>query len=285
MHTKTQLIEQCRSIGLSAGDIVMVHASLRAVGPILGGPDVLIDALLESIGPRGTMMVYVGCQEPFDDIGCGRYTREQEALILAHCPPFDPNSARASRAFGALAELFRTRPGTICSGNPGARMAALGARADWLTRDHPLNFGMGSGSPLHKLCEGHGKVLLLGSDPDQVTLLHYAENLAPIAAKKTLRIKLPLLIGGSRTWIEIEECNSSTGIRDWPDLFFADIVQRFLQTSGATAARLGNALTHVLDAKALVEFAIPIMIATAARLDAAAAGCGGEGGVIAPRRG
>jgi aminoglycoside 3-N-acetyltransferase len=267
MHSKAQLLEQCRRIGLSADDIVMVHASLRAVGPILGGPDVLIDVILESVGPRGTMMMYVGCQEPFDDIGRGRHSAEQEAFILQHCPPFDPATARADRAFGALAELFRTRPGALCSGNPGMRMAALGADADWLTRDHPLNYGLGAGSPLDKLCQRRGKVLLLGSDPDEVTLLHYAENIAPIAAKKTLRIKLPLLIDGRRQWVEIEECNSSTGIRDWPDRFFADIVRRFVQATDVPAGRLGHAATHVLDAGALVQFAIPLLVETAARLD------------------
>jgi aminoglycoside 3-N-acetyltransferase len=270
MFTKAQLLAQSRQLGLSSGDSVMVHASLRAVGRVLGGPDALIDALMETIGPAGTMMMYVGCEQPFDDVGRGCFTGEEEALILEHCPPFDPMTARASRAFGALAELFRTRPGVICSCNPGARMAALGAKADWLTRDHPLNYGMGAGSPLEKLCEADGKVLLLGSDPDEVTLLHYAENLAPIARKKTVRVQLPLPVDGQRTWVEIEECNSSTGIRDWPERFFADIVQAFVQTPNVRTARLGDAVTHSLDARALVDFAIPIMVETAARLDAPA---------------
>jgi aminoglycoside 3-N-acetyltransferase len=270
MFTKAQLLVQSRQLGLSSGDSVMVHASLRAVGRVLGGPDALIDALMETIGPAGTMMMYVGCEQPFDDVGRGCYTGEEEALILEHCPPFDPMTARASRAFGALAELFRTRPGVICSCNPGARMAAVGAKADWLMRDHPLHYGMGAGSPLEKLCETGGKVLLVGSDPDEVTLLHYAENLAPIARKKTVRVKLPLPIDGKRTWVEIEECNSSTGIRDWPERFFADIVQAFMQTPNVRAARLGDAVTHSLDARALVDFAIPIMVETAARLDAPA---------------
>jgi len=276
MHAKTQLLEQSRGIGLASGDVVMVHASLRAVGPILGGPDVLIDAVLESVGPAGTMMMYVGCQEPFDDVGRGCFSGEQEAFILQHCPPFDPITARASRAFGALAELFRTRPGVVCSRNPGARMAARGDKADWLTRDHPLSYGMGPGSPLEKLCQAGGKLLLVGSDPDEVTLLHYAENLAPVARKKTLRIKVPLLVDGDRKWIEIEEYNSSTGIRDWPERFFADIVQAFLPRSGVITARLGGAVTHCMDAKALIDFAIPMMVETAARLDAAPA-IGGRG--------
>jgi aminoglycoside 3-N-acetyltransferase len=86
MFTKAQLLVQSRQLGLSSGDSVMVHASLRAVGRVLGGPDALIDALMETIGPAGTMMMYVGCEQPFDDVGRGCYTGEEEALILEHCP-------------------------------------------------------------------------------------------------------------------------------------------------------------------------------------------------------
>ena len=103
-----------------------------------------------------------------------------------------------------------------------------------------------------------------------MTLLHYAEDIAPIAAKKMVRIKLPLLIDGRRQWIEIEECNDATGIRDWPYRFFADIVRRFVQSANVPIGQLGHAMTQVLDANALVQFAIPIMIETAAQLDAAA---------------
>jgi aminoglycoside 3-N-acetyltransferase len=268
MHTLARLSDQCREIGLAPGQIVMVHASLRAVGPILGGPDVLIDAILRSVAPDGTMMVYVGDQTPFDDVGRGLFTPEEEAFILEHCPAFDPATARANRDFGAFAELFRTRTGVRCSRNPGARMAAFGAKTDWLTRDHPLNYGLGAGSPLDKLCQIGGGVMLIGSDLDEVTLLHYAENIAPIAAKKTVRIKLPLLIDGRRQWTEIEECNSMTGIRDWPDRFFATIVQSFLETPHVRTGLIGDARTYLIDAQALVNFAIPIMVETAKRIDA-----------------
>ena len=88
MYTKVQLLAQSRELGLSSGDSVMVHASLRAVGRMLGGPDVLIDALTETVGPAGTMMMYVGCEQPFDDVGRGCFTAEEEAFILDYCPSF-----------------------------------------------------------------------------------------------------------------------------------------------------------------------------------------------------
>jgi aminoglycoside 3-N-acetyltransferase len=246
----------------------MVHASLRAVGTILGGPDVLIDAVMQSIAPDGTMMVYVGAQSPFDDVGRGLFAPEEEAFILEHCPPFDSAAARANRDFGALAELFRTRPGARCSANPVARMAALGGKAEWLTRDHPLNYGFGAESPLDKLCQLEGGVLLVGSDPDEVTLLHHAENVAPIANKRTLTLQTPLLVDGARRWTQFEEYDSAAGIRDWPRRFFADIMRSFLAKPHVRKGLIGDAHCYLIDARALVEFAIPIMVETARRIDA-----------------
>ena len=56
-------------------------------------------------------------------------------------------------------------------------MAAVGAQAEWLTRDHPSDYGYGPGSPLAKLVESGGKVLMLGAPLDTITLLHYAGEL------------------------------------------------------------------------------------------------------------
>ena len=91
-------------------------------------------------------------------------------------PYFDPSRSPAASDYGVFAEIVRTWPGAIRSENPGASTVAIGARAAWLCADHPMNYGYGKGSPLDKLVEANGKVLLLGSDLDHVTLLHYART-------------------------------------------------------------------------------------------------------------
>lgn len=265
--SRSEISNQLLELGLAQGDLIMVHASLRAVGEILGGPDELIGALLDAVGSTGTVMMYVGCQMPFDDLGRGIFTKEQEAFIFENCPAFDPLTARASRDFGALAEFFRTTPGVKVSGNPGARMAAIGAEADFLTVDHPLNYGLGDQSPLHRLCEKNGKILLLGSDLDAVTLLHYAEAKAPIAGKKLVKIRVPLLVDEKTVWTNIEEFNSSTGICDWEDQYFEQILQQYIASSRIlSAGKIGNAQSYLISASDLVEFAIPVMVADAAKL-------------------
>jgi aminoglycoside 3-N-acetyltransferase len=271
--THQSLQRDCAAIGLRAGDIVMVHASLRAVGPILGAPDVLIDAILETIGPDGTMTMYVGCESPFDDLGRGIYSPTEEQFILEHCPPFDPDTARASREFGALAEIFRTYPGVRCSRHVGARMAAIGRDADALLNPASLNDGHGIGSPLDRLYERGGKVLIIGSDLDEVTLLHYAEARAPIPNKRMVRVKAPLIVDGARTWVDYEELESSVGVREWEERFFAHIMQRVIEchpelVEGPVArGSIGNAASYLCDAVSLVDFAVPIMVATAEAID------------------
>jgi aminoglycoside 3-N-acetyltransferase len=259
------LIEDLRHLGLGAGEVVMIHASVRAVGPVIGGPDEIHLAVTDIVAPGGAAMMYIGCQEGFDDIGRGGLTPEAEAEILAHQPGFDFRHARASRDFGILAEFFRSAPGTICSRHCCARMAARGDRAPWLMADHPWRYGFGEASPLDKLCDEGGKVLLLGSSHDEVTLLHYAEHLAPGPAKPVVRYKVPLLVDGERQWIECEEFDTSQVHPNWPRDAFAQIVDDFIRNArGTPACRtgvVGRAPSALLDAAALVEHAMPIMTA------------------------
>lgn len=133
---------------------MLVHAALRQVGPIIGGPDVIVAASRDVLGPYGTILGYTDWQSE-DEI------LDDPALRDA-IPPFDPIASRATRDNGFWPELLRTTPGARRSGNPGASMAALGRRADWFTADHAMDYGYGPNSPLGKLVEADGKTLLLG---------------------------------------------------------------------------------------------------------------------------
>jgi aminoglycoside 3-N-acetyltransferase len=264
--TRSQLTASMRELGLQPGAVVMLHASVRAIGPVHGGPDEIHLAAADAVGPEGTVLMYVGCQDGFDDVGRGIFSPEQEADLLRHQPPFDQLTARAARAFGALAEFFRSYPGTVCSGGVAARMAARGARAQWLTADQPWNYGFGRGSPLDKLCQSSGKVLLVGSDHDEVTLLHYAEHVADFPGKRVARYQVPMLRDGERVWIACEEFDSSgRGVHpNWPGDFFARIVDDFIACHCGSAfcacGTVGSAASVLMDADKLVAHALPIMV-------------------------
>ena len=128
--TRRSLRADLEALGLEPGDAVLAHAALRKVGRILGGPDTLIDAIMDVIGPEGTLLGYTDFQLDEDLL--------DRPDLRDDIPPFDPRSSLSVRDNGAFPELLRTRPGAMRSASPGASMAALGGRAEWFTADHAL---------------------------------------------------------------------------------------------------------------------------------------------------
>jgi aminoglycoside 3-N-acetyltransferase len=232
----------------------MLHASVKAVGWVVGGPDVVLDALLEVLTPAGTLMMYVGWEDspyPMDE-----WPAEKRQAYLDECPAFDSATSRANREWSILAEYVRTKPGARRSANPEWSMVAIGAKAEWLTKDHPLQYGSGPGSPLERLAQARGKVLLLGSPLSDVTLLHYAEHLAEVPNKRIVRYQVPIMREGRRQWVQIEELDSSRGIVDWPGgNYFEAIMRDYHAADSAREGLVGAARSYLLDAAGLVEFA------------------------------
>src|SRR5579864_2854318 len=118
MTAKNILIQQLRKLGLTHGDTIMLHASMRAIGKEVGDPNDVIQAILDVVGQTGTVMMYIDCEEEFTQIGRGKLTPEQEEELMPHCPAFDPVTSRARKDYGIVAEFFRQWPGVFCSTNP-----------------------------------------------------------------------------------------------------------------------------------------------------------------------
>ena len=249
LWTRGDLAQNLTDLGLVHGDAVLVHAGLRSVGPILGGPDALIAALQDAVGPAGTILGY--CDWNYDDRDL------PDPTLRPHVPPFDPARSRATRDNGAFPELLRTTPGAHRSGNPGASMAALGGRAAWFTADHAMDYGYGPQSPLGKLVVADGKTLLLGAPLDTMTLLHHAEHLADIPGKRLRRYEGPILVDGRTVWRQFEEFDTSDPVVDGlDDDYFEDVVEDFLATGQGRRGLIGHAPSVLVDAQAIVAFAV-----------------------------
>ena len=264
MLTRTDLARDLRSLGLTDGDLVMVHASVRAVGEVAGGPDEIHLAIKDVIGSDGTLMMYASCPRYVDEVGRGNLSAAEETEILEKLPPFDPFTARSARENGALVELLRTYPGSRVNSHP-ARFVAWGAKVDRLFARQPWNYAFGLDSPLERFVELDGKILMLGSDHDTVTFLHYAEHIVDIPGKRVARFRVPVLEDRRRVWREMEEIDtSSAGAHpSWPDRFFAAIVDAHLAETTNRGGRVGNAPSWLLNARALLVFALERMRATA----------------------
>lgn len=264
LFARGELADGFRRLGVRAGDTVMLHASVRAVGRVAGGPDQIHLALADALTPQGTLMMYASCPQGVDDVGRGHLSVEDERELLEKMPPFDPRTARSERGNGALVEFFRTYPGTLVNAHP-ARFAVRGRRACEFTADGPWDFAFGYGSALDRFVQADGRILLLGCDHDHVTFLHYAEHIVDVPHKRIVTCKVPVEEKGVRVWKDMQEYDTSEGAHPhWPDRFFAWIVDTYLSRSGNSGARVGDAQAFLIDARGLLDFALDVMRAVAA---------------------
>jgi aminoglycoside 3-N-acetyltransferase len=141
-----------------------------------------------------------------------------------------------------------------------------GKQADHLMSRQPWNYAFGPDSPLERFLMLDGKIVLLGCDHDTVTFLHYVEHVADIPGKRVVRYQVPVNENGSRVWRAVEEYDTSDdGVHaNWPDRFFAKIVDSFLIQTRNHGRRVGNGMTYLVNARELFDFALPLMQAVAA---------------------
>jgi aminoglycoside N3'-acetyltransferase len=233
MMTPDQLCAQLRALGVRPGDVIMTHASLRAVGPVEGGAVGVIDAQRAAVGPGGTLLMVLSAdeEEPFD----------------ARTSPVDVED------MGVLAEVFRTYPGVLVNDHPADRFAALGPAAEVLLNPTPLHDYHGPGSVLERLTTIGGKVLRLGANPDTVTLTHYAEYLADVPDKVRVRRRYVRADTGE-LWIE--SLDDTDGIAVWPHGdYFPQIFLDYRASGAVGIGPVGRCSAELLDARGFVAFA------------------------------
>jgi len=257
--TKDDLREDLAALGVRAGDLVMVHASLRRLGlgraefgP--GGAVALLDALDEAVGPDGTLMMVLGTEYPMAWVY--EHPPEARAALLEGSPPFDHRNAPAFEEVGWLAEAFRRQPGTLVSDNPSGRFGARGAKAAELMADQPWHDYYGPGSPLEKLCDWGGRILRLGANPDTVTALHYAEYLADLPDKR--RVRWDYVIAGPdgaprHVWIDCLDDEKGIVHREGED-YFASILNAYLALGRHREGKVGKTQSELVDAAGIVAF-------------------------------
>lgn len=252
------LTADLRQLGICSGDLIMLHVSLRALGPMEGGPAALLQALETAIGPDGTLLMVLGAYDEWAWVN-DRPPDMREAL-LRDALPFDPELTSAEPEVGYFAEFFRQAAGTIVNDNPEGRFAARGAMAVELLRDLPWHDYYGLGSPLDRLCRFGGHVLRLGADPDTTTLLHLAEYLADIPDKRRVRRHRLIREGSQNAVRHIDSLDDSDGIVLWDgEDYFALILQQYIAAERARHGLVGMARSDLIPARDLVDFAVPWM--------------------------
>lgn len=183
--TRSEVAAQARALGVRAGGVLLIHTSYRAARPVAGGPAELIGALRDALGPQGTLA-----------LPC--WTGDNDA-------PFDPETTPADRDLGIVPEALRRLPGARRSSHPFA-FAAIGPKAAAIV-DTPFLFpAHAPGSPVGRVHDLGGQVLLIGCGHDANTSLHLAELIG--GAPYRIRHHVTVMENGAPRRIEFEENDS-----------------------------------------------------------------------------
>jgi aminoglycoside 3-N-acetyltransferase len=258
--TRSRLAHDLDELGLKPGGAAMVHCRMSALGHVVGGAESVVRALLDALGPEGTLVAYTGWQDaPPDDLDAlGEATRR--AYLEEH-PAYDPRVALARRDHGRVPEALRTWPGARHSGHPEAGVAAVGPLAEAITVGHPYDDAYGAGTPYARLVELGGRVAVLGAPLDTVTLVHHAEAVAEVPGKRRVNYRYPILKGGERVWRTFSDIDTSEGALPYErvigDEDYVGYIARSALAAGAGGSgSVGEAPAYLFEARELVEHAV-----------------------------
>ncbi|MBN1562658.1 MAG: AAC(3) family N-acetyltransferase [Anaerolineae bacterium] len=251
--TVAALADKLRACGMASGQTVLVHTAMSKLGWVSGGPQAVIMALIAVLGDSGTLMMPTHTGSNTDPQGWQNPPVPESwwPVIRAHRPAYDPATS-PTRQMGAVAELFRTWPGTIRSAHPVVSFAARGPHAAALTADHPLTGELGDQSPLGRLYDLDGYVLLLGVGHGNNTSLHLAEFRADFPGKKTLPNGCAMLVDGQRQWVQYDSLDINDGD-------FVTIGQAFDVAHAIPVQQITQAEVRFFKQRAVVDFAVTWM--------------------------
>lgn len=203
--TVESLTRDLEGLGVAAGDTVLVHGSLSALGWVCGGPPAVVDALQAVVGEDGTIVMPTHSPGNMDpaDMSNPPVPEPWYDAIREQMPPYRP-AVTPTQGMGEIAECFRSYPGVRRSDHPQVSFAAWGADAEFVTADHALAYSLGEQSPLARVYELGGDVLFLGTTYDSNTSFHLAEYRADLGLETRMRA-CAALVDGEREWVQFED--------------------------------------------------------------------------------
>lgn len=246
-RTRTSLAADLHALGLQAGMLVIVHSSMKSLGWVNGGPVAVIQALQDLLTPEGTLVMPAHSADLSDPAKWENPPVPESwwATVRATMPAYDARFT-PTRGIGQIPELFRTWPDVLRSDHPAHSFAAWGRLAGEVTRDHPLSFGLGPGSPLDKLYKHGGFVLLLGAGYESNTSFHLAEY--RLDWMPQINQGAPMLIAGETVWQTYEDVDMNSD--DFPAL------GEELEAEGEVFfGKVGSAQARLFNQRPAVDFA------------------------------
>lgn len=236
MLIKNELVTAFRNAGLTAGDLVLVHSSLRKLGPVEGGADTVLDALLEVLGQEGTLAL----------------PTHTFSVVTARQPVFHQSLTPSN--VGTLSNVFRKRSGVVRGLHPTHSVAAIGPLAEKLVEGHEKETTpCSANSPYVRLRDWNGKVLIIGEGLQCCTLFHACEELAGMT-----QVCSPYLLE-LFSFTETNEVKPAPTrrhiVNTWDQ--FPSLEPQLIANGALNISSIGNCALRLLDARSACDWLVP----------------------------
>ncbi len=235
--TRVAIVEGLRALGVRQGDVLLVHSSLSSFGHVVGGADAVIDALVDAVGPEGTVAVPT-------------HTWDR---IRAGSPVFDVRATPG--CVGVIPETFRRRPEALRGLHPTHSCAAIGPMREELLLGHETQVTpCGSKSPYQRLIRCGGKIAFLGVDLRVNTTFHALEEMACVP---WLFVRFEMLYT-----VDCEGRRIAVPSRRHSDRMPRDFekMEPILEREGALVkGSIGQATVRVIDAAGMERVVMPML--------------------------
>ncbi|QUI22905.1 AAC(3) family N-acetyltransferase [Vallitalea pronyensis] len=245
--TRTKIGEQLRAMGLREGMTVIVHSAMSKIGWISGGPIAVIQGLMDAVTEEGTIVMPAHTADYSDPTHWESppIPKDWIAPVKDSMPAFDKRYTPTC-GMGIIPELFRNYPGVLRSDHPQVSFAAWGKHAQTIVDNHELDYGLGDTSPLAKVYDLGGKVLLLGVSNDRNTSLHLAEY--RIGKREEIENTSPMQVGQETKWVGYKDIDLN--VNDF------NLIGKAMEEAGKIAVgHIGQAKTLLMDQRDAVDFA------------------------------
>ena len=249
-NTITSLKRDFMALGVKPGAIIIMHSSLSKIGWTVGGSLSVIRALTHTLTPEGTLMMptFSGDNSEPSNWENPPVPKDWWETIRKEMPAFE-RKITPTREMGRIVENFRNWPGVLRSNHPVSSFAAWGKHAKFITENHDLTGDLGEGSPISRLYELDGQILLVGVNHENNSSIHLAEYRSDFPGKKYIRTGSALLVNNQRKWIEWDELDI-----DSDD--FAQLGEDFESKINYKPGKIGLADSRLIPIRAIVDFGV-----------------------------
>ena len=253
LATVESLQADFEALGIEKGMVLLVHSSLSAMGWVCGGAVAVIIALQEVLGETGTLVMPAHSTDLSDPSQWENppvpesWWQTIRETMPAYVPDLTP-----TRSMGKIAETFRKQSGVLRSAHPQSSFCTRGPQASSIINNHALAYGFGEHSPLARIYDLHGSVLLLGVGHSSNTSIHLAEYRSDFPTKRIVQEGAPISQAGSRVWTTFEDI-------DVDDSDFDRLGEDFLRSDAGKVVqrgKVGIADCQLMPQRAVVDFAV-----------------------------